>query len=78
MPFKPRGDEGVVVAALSADVSLLGDPWQAGDIIYTLNGRPVKGLRSLKQMVDELGFGKTAVFHIERGGRLRFVTMQID
>ena len=78
LPFTPRGQEGVIVAAIAADVMLLGDHWQPGDIIYTLNGRPVKGLRSLKQMVRELEYGSTAVFHVERGGQLRFVTMQVD
>jgi serine protease Do len=78
LPFEPRGQEGVIVAALAADVNLLGDQWQPGDILYTLNGRQIKGLRSLKQLVRELDYGQVAVFHLERGGRLMFHTIQID
>jgi len=78
LPFQPRGQEGVVVAALSADVNLMGDGWEQGDIIYSLNGRQIKGLRSLKQLVGELDYGQVAVFHVERGGRLMFLTMQIE
>ena len=54
LPFKTRQAEGVIVAALAVDVSLLGEHFQPGDVIYTLNGKPVKGLRGLKTLVKEL------------------------
>jgi serine protease Do len=78
LPFKPRGAEGVVVAALAADITLLGETFQAGDILYTLNGKPIKGLRSLKEMIKELGYGQPAVFHMERGGMLRYLVMEVE
>ena len=78
LPFKTRRPEGVVVAALAADVNLLGDHFQPGDVIYTLNGNPVKGLRNLKSLVKDLEFGSPAVFHIERGGKMRFLVMQVE
>ena len=78
LPFKPRQTEGVVVAALAADISLLGDAFVPGDIIYTMNGQPVKGLRGLKSMVKEIDFGAPTVFHVERGGELRYLVMQMD
>jgi serine protease Do len=78
LPFKPRKTEGVIVAALAVDVSLLGEHFMPGDVIYTLNGQPVKGLRSLKNLVKELEFGAAAAFHLERGGMLRYLIMQVD
>ncbi len=78
LPFKTRQTEGVVVAALAVDVSLLGDHFQPGDVIYSLNGMPVKGLRSLKTLVKDLQFGSSAVFHLERGGMQQFLMMQVE
>ncbi len=78
LPFKTRHTEGVVVAALAADINLLGDHFVPGDVIYTLNGQSVKGLRGLKSQVKDLGFGAPAVFHIERGGAMRFLVMQVE
>jgi len=78
LPFKPRGAEGVIVAALAADVNLLGDHFEPGDVIYKLNGQPVKGQRSLKKLVKAIPFGEPAVFHLERGGMLRYLVMEVD
>jgi len=78
LPLKPRKTEGVVVAALAVDVSLLGEHFLPGDVIYTLNGQPVKGLRGLKKLVKELEYGAPAAFHLERGGMLRYLIMQVE
>ena len=78
LPFKPRAVEGVIVAALAADVNLLGDHFEPGDVIYELNGKPIKGLRSLKAMVKEIPYGDPAVFHLERGGMLRYLVMEVE
>ncbi len=78
LPFKPRKVEGVIVAALAVDVSLLGEHFMPGDVVYTLNGQPVKGLRSLKKLVKELEFGASAAFHLERGGMLMYLMMQVE
>ena len=78
LPFKPRKTEGVIVAALAADVSLLGESFMAGDILYALNGQPIGGLRSLKSLVKDLAFGQPAVFQMERGGRMRYLVMEVE
>ena len=78
LPFKTRRTEGVVVAALAADVSLLGDHFQPGDVVYTLNGNPIKGLRSLKGLVKDLEYGFPAAFHLERGGMMRYLVIQVE
>lgn len=78
LPFKPRQTTGVIVAALAADVTLLGDHFQPGDVIYSLNGQPVKGQRSLKKLVKAVPFGEPVVFHLERGGMLRYLVMEVE
>lgn len=78
LPFKPRATEGVIVAALAVDVSLLGEHFMPGDVVYKLNGQPVKGMRSLKNLVKELEYGVSAAFHLERGGMMRYLIMQVE
>ena len=46
LPFTPRATGGVIVAALAVDVSLLGEQFEPGDIIYSVNGSPVASLKS--------------------------------
>jgi len=78
LPFQPRSAEGVIVAALAADVNLLGEKFAPGDVIYKMNGQQVKGLRSLKKMVKATVFGDPIVFHLERGGKLRYLVMEME
>ncbi len=75
---KPRRHEGVIVAALSANTTLLGQSFQPGDFIYAMNGKPVKGMRSLKQLLKEHDYGTKAVFQVERGGALRYLLMLVE
>ncbi len=49
-----------------------------GDVVYKVNGKSVKGLRSLKKLVKEIPYGDPAVFHLERGGMLRYLVMEIE
>jgi len=74
----PRRHEGVIVAALAANITLLGEPFRQGDILYSMNGQPIKGMRSLKKMVRELDFGQRTVFQIERDGMLRYLLMIVE
>ncbi len=74
----PRRHEGVIVAALAANVSLLGEAFLPGDIIYALNGQPVKGMRSLKNLVRDLDYGSGNVVQVERGGQLRYLIMIVE
>jgi len=78
LPVKPRRTEGVVVAAMAVDTSLLGEHFQPGDIIYSVNGEVVKGLRGLKKLVKELSYGDPTVFQLERGGQLRYLFLAIE
>ena len=46
--------------------------------LVTVNGQQVKGLRGLKSLVKDIQFGAPTVFHIERGGELRYLIMQVE
>jgi len=78
LPFQPRHRQGVIVAALAASVTLIGEHFAPGDVLYTINGQQIKGMRSLKKLVRAVPFGKPAVFQLERGGKLQFLVVGLD
>jgi len=78
LPFQPRADKGVVVAALAVDESVFGERFQPGDVLYTLNGQTIQGLRSLKELVRAVPVGEPVAFQLERGGVLRYLVMELD
>jgi len=73
-----RRSEGVVVAARAADAQVFGEPLQAGDVIYAVNGQLVKDLRTLRERLDALRYGDVAVLQLERSGSLRYLTMELE
>ena len=78
LPNTPRSPEGVIVAAMSADVVLLGEHFAPGDIIYSLNGKKVADVKALRDILKGVGYGQPAVFHVERGGQLRYVMFEVE
>ncbi len=72
-----RDPNGIVVAAIAADAEgpagLL-----AGDIIYAVNGAPVRTLADLRAAVGQVPVGTPAVFQIGRQGQLRYVTVTVE
>lgn len=77
LPATPRRSEGVVVAALSANVNLLGGNFMPGDIIYSVNDKKIENLRALKNVVKNLEYGQFATFHLERDGMLRYLMLEL-
>jgi serine protease Do len=73
-----RFDQGVVVAALTAQAAVLGESFRPGDVVYQVNGRKVTGLADLKLRLKDIGYGEIAVFQVQRDGQLRYLTMQLD
>jgi serine protease Do len=71
-----RDRTGVVVAG-ARPASAGADGLRPGDVIHSMNGRGVADLNSLRRMLAELSPYATVVLHIERQGRLRFVTMDL-
>ncbi|HSG00011.1 MAG TPA: PDZ domain-containing protein, partial [Vicinamibacterales bacterium] len=71
-----RDRTGVVVAG-ARPAGAAADGLRPGDVIHSMNGRGVADLNSLRRMLAELAPYATVVLHIERQGRLRFVTMDL-
>ena len=68
----------MIVAALAVDVSLLGEQFQPGDIIYSVNGSLVASLKALKDQVKALTYGQVAVLQLERGGQLQYLMIEVQ
>ena len=74
-----RVSSGVVVASMVPGAIDAPDGGLApGDVIYSMNGEPVKGLNELRARVEALREGDAVVLHVERRGELMYVTFRID
>ena len=69
---------GVVVAARALDAPFWDDGFLPGDIIHELNGEKVESLEQLKKMVAALKNLDPVAVHVERNGRLFFLTFQFS
>ena len=75
---KLRHDAGVVVAASSASAFHSDEQFLPGDVIYSVNGKPITTLASLRAATEGLRSGTAAVAQVERDGSLQYVTVEID
>jgi serine protease Do len=71
-----RRPYGVVVALRSTDAAANG--LEVGDVIYSVNGAPVKTFEALRSAIDGLNQHQPAVLQIQRDDKLRFVTIEIE
>jgi serine protease Do len=67
---------GVLVALRSTDAAANG--LETGDVVFSVNGAPVKTLEELRGAVDGLKAHQPAVLQIQREDKLRFVTIEIE
>lgn len=63
---------GVLVAAVTGATT-----FAPGDVLYSINGEPIKHLTDLKLKVAGLRRGDKAVFQVERKSGLRFIALEI-
>jgi serine protease Do len=74
-----RGKGGVVVAAASAGVPFSQQGrLQAGDVIYSINGKPVGNLADLTSAMAAFTPGAPAVVHLQRAGVLMYVSFRVE
>ena len=71
-PLRKR--PGVLIAAVAGDSPATEERLQPGDIIYSLNGSNITSLSTLKSIIGQLESGASAAIHLERQGRLRYVS----
>jgi serine protease Do len=72
-----KTQDGVLVAARSAEGPFLEEGFRAGDIIYSLNREPVAGVAVLRAHLRKLKPGDAVAVQIERQGKLRFISFQL-
>jgi len=72
-----RIDSGVLVAAQAID-SNVNVALQAGDVIHTINGTPVKTSEELRSTLNGTSPNSPVVLQIERSGKLMFVAFKLD
>lgn len=72
-----RRDQGVLVAARSADSLILDDNFRAGDVIYAINREPTPTVGRLREILAKLRSGDSVAVQVERDGRLRFIAFEM-
>jgi serine protease Do len=71
-----RHDYGIVVAARAADAP--GAVLQPGDVIYEINKTPTVSIAALRAVLDSIKPGETAVLHVQRGAKLRYIAIDLE
>jgi serine protease Do len=71
-----RHDYGVVVAARASDAP--GAVLEPGDVIYEINKTPAVSIAALRAVLDTAKAGDTLVLHIQRGTKLKYVTIDLE
>ncbi len=69
---------GVIVAAHAGESLYSGDSLQLGDVIYSVNAKPVLTIEALNKAIDGLKEAEPLILQVQRNGRLLFLTMQVE
>src|SRR5271154_6551920 len=73
-----RNQFGVVVAAKESEGAYIGEGPLPGDVIYSVNGRPVGSVDSLRFALDGLKLADTLVLQVERLGNLHYLVLEAE
>jgi serine protease Do len=73
-----RQESGIAVVAKTIIPGAVENSLTTGDIIHALNGVSLNTLESLNTGLDRLKPGSYGVLHVEREGRLIYMTFQIE
>lgn len=67
---------GIIVALSSTDASANG--LEPGDVIFSVNGTPVKSLEALRSAIDGAPAHAPLVLQVQRDDRVRYVSIDIE
>jgi serine protease Do len=73
-----RIPSGVIVAALSADLSGVETDLQPGDVIHAVNGKRVENLDGLRAGLNAIAPGAAGVLQVERDDKLTYITFETE
>ena len=68
---------GIIVVARAADPGV-DTSLTAGDVIHAINGAPVETMETFRAGLDQMKANSPVVLQIERGGKLMFISFQLD
>lgn len=71
-----RIDSGVIVAALTGASPYFGDDIKTGDIIHSINGKPIMSVAALRTELDQLKVDDPVVLQVERSGVLTYLVLE--
>jgi serine protease Do len=69
---------GVVVIGRAANLIVSESGLQSGDIIHSLNTKPIDSVESLRSAVKELKSGAAVALQIERDGGLQYLAFEME
>jgi serine protease Do len=73
-----RINSGVLVTATVANRLAVDSGLQEGDIIHTFNRAPIKSMDELRTAFGKLKPGDAVALQVERGGKLTFLTFEME
>jgi serine protease Do len=73
-----RIPSGVVVASLVADQLAVDSGLAVGDVIHSLKGTEITSVDNLRKAFNNLKPGEAATMQVERGGRLTYVSFEME
>jgi hypothetical protein len=68
----------VLVAAITGETPYTGDALEENDVIYSVNGKRVGDVETLRKLVDSLKRDDPFVVQVERLGTLMYLVLEID
>lgn len=73
-----RAQYGLVVVARSSDSQAAFQDFRPGDVIHELNDLPISSLDAFRESINRLHRGDAVALQIERHGRLRYTSFEIE
>jgi serine protease Do len=73
-----RSESGIVVAARSPDATYGAVALAPGDVIRSVNGRPITSLAQFRSAVDQMQVGQPVVLQVERRRQLQFMAFELE
>jgi serine protease Do len=68
-----RMPQGLVIVALTAGGKGATLDLQVGDVLYTMNGKPLPSLEALRDLLNHLPRNAAIAFQLERDGKLQYL-----
>lgn len=75
--YRAKGSSGVIITRISDDSPAAKAKLEVGDLILTIDGKPVGSVRELTRTVSEKAVGKAISLSIVRDGRTRDVSVTL-